>query len=612
MRPENMIDIAKASSTKLDPKSTMIFLKGASVHIVLNGDGSYPEPDPEGRSRTGLWMDYVELLRSFKLTLDGDPLERFCQWVYWDPHFTVWSYGERGASAMWFEGDVLNAYFDLRGHLEVEMMPSMRFMWPMADKRMRVIGPSHGREGLRFYGALEAGQSVEVIISSESMSFSGWLGKANGKCSMRISAAWAGKKVEKTRLEPLIVRTGLDGVDRALNLCVNLLVNSHIESSIGSGWMSSLPVLSWIFAADNVWCSMAADRLGLHEWSGEAIGLLASYQIRDGAKKGIMPNEITLNPRVSPEKLETGYASAFTTALWISGLADHLAWSGDYRLLKDHRANLDMATDFLTDESRYLGGLFSCDPSSLLVGWPVSASLEREGACVEVNAWVIKSLEDASSLYYALGEEHKADELHMKASEMALLLSSLFSKHESLIYDHVDREGKKHMILSSMSAVPLSLGILPDDVGIAIVKRLYEQDFMTAWGMRSLSSKDPAYDAKHYYRGAVWPSLTAMYALGCFRYGFQELGWDALNRIFDLLLSGGPRYLSAAYSGDSPEPIGPAWHSASCALAIISFFDGMLGASGGGAEGPTFEPHLPQSVKQVTLQIGDKKIALGR
>ncbi|WP_449462735.1 amylo-alpha-1,6-glucosidase [Tardisphaera miroshnichenkoae] len=612
MRPHEMLETARASNVKLDPKNTMIFLKGASTHLVLNGDGSYPQPDPEGRSRTGLWMDYVELLKSIKMTVDGVPLEGLCQWVYWDPTFAAWLYGDRGASAMWFEGDTLNVYFELKGQVGVELSPSMRFMWPEGGKKMRIIGPSHGRDGMRFYGALEAGQSVEVAVSSDSMRFSGWSAVGSGEMLLRISASWAGRRREQQHLEPVAVKTGLEDVDAALALCSSLLIRSHVDSSIGGSWLSSMPVFSWVLGADDLWCSMAANRLGLYRWSREAIGLIAAYQARQGDRKGLMPNEITLDPQVTPDELEMGYASALTTPLWVSALEDYVAWSGDFTVLKEYRANLDMAVEFLTSERHYVSGLFGCDPSSLLIGWPISMSLEREGACVEVNALVAKALEDAASLYSALGDERRAEELHVKASDMAASLSSFYSQEDGLLCDHIDREGKKRAILSAMSVFPLSLGLLPEDAGAAVIKRLYEQDFMTPWGLRSMSSKDPRYDPKQYYMGAVWPELTALYALGCYRYGFHQLGWESLNKVFKLLLSGGPAYVSSAYSGESPDPIGPAWHSASCALALMSFFDGALRASGNGADAPTFEPHLPEGVNQVTLQYGDRKIALRR
>lgn len=608
MRPHEMLEMARASNVKLDPKSAMIFLKGASAHLVLNGDGSYPQPDPEGRSRTGLWMDYVELLKSIKVTLNGTPLEGLCQWVYWDPSFAVWLYGNNGSSAMWFEGDTLNVYFELKGQVGIELSPSMRFMWPEGSKKMRVIGPSHGRDGLRFYGALEAGQSVEVVVSSDSMRFSGWSATGSGQGLLKVSASWAGRRKEQVRLQPVALKTGLEDVDAALGLCSSLLVRSHTDSSIGGSWLSSLPVFSWVLGADDLWCSMAANRLGLYRWSREAIGLVAAYQVRQGDRKGLMPNEVTLDPQMTPDKLETGYASALTTPLWVTALEDYVAWSGDFTVLKEHRANLDMAMEFLTSERRYVGDLFACDPSSLLVGWPVSMSLEREGACVEVNALVIKALDDAASLYSALGDERRADELHVRASEMVSSLLSFYSQEDGLLCDRVDRKGKKHVVLSAMSVVPLSLGMLPEDVGVAVIKRLYGQDFMTPWGLRSMSSKDPRYDPKQYYMGAVWPELTALYALGCYRYGFHQLGWESLNKVFKLLLSGGPAYISAAYSGESPDPIGPAWHVASCALALMAFFDGVLGASGNGADVPSFEPHLPEEVKAVNLEYGDRRI----
>jgi len=611
MRPEEVLEEAEKAEPQawVGPTKSLIILKGISSHYAVNGDGSYPSPDPEGRSRTGLWFDYVQLFSSLDVELDGQPLSSMADRLVYDPDYAVIYYGKKGRMAEWFEGDTLNVYFALQGDLSVSFTPSMRLMWPYSQVKLRVIGPSASLGALEFFGVLEAGETLSVRISGDGLSFKGWRGQGRGEGAwLRITPSWRGRKRTASPLPFAEIRTGLPRVDMALGACERVILKYFTPSSVGGGWFSAMPTFSWYLTRDGIWASLAGNRLGAHQQAREQLSLIAKYQIRQGAKKGLMPSEIVLNPAASPDKLETGYAAADSSSLWVMALADYVAWSGDYAYLREVRANLDMALEFIEDERRYLNGLFSNDPQSLLIGWPQSWAMDRDGPSVEVNAVTIRALEGAASLYSALGDERRAEELYKRAAKMAVSLSSTFSSGHGLLYDHLDASGRPVMVLTPYSAVAAAMGEIPAEQGKAIVERLGKPDFLTDWGIRSISKEDPRYEKDGFYSGAVHPSLTAFYALACYRYGFHEMGWRVLRRLLDLALSDQVGFINEVYSGDEPVGIGQPLSVAACALAILAFFDGMLGASPGAP--PSFSPHLPEEVKEVKFVRGAQEFAL--
>ncbi|MGC8673638.1 MAG: amylo-alpha-1,6-glucosidase [Thermoprotei archaeon] len=612
MRPDEIFASAENAEPFFwaDPKGVRTFLKGFSSHYVVEANGTYPKPDSEGRSRTGYWSDYVEIFSSVDFYLDGKPLSTLAEKVCVNPDYAVRQYGQAGREADWFEGDTLNLYFELNGNLSISFVPSLRLMWPAANKKLRLIGPSYGGGNLQFFGVLEAGESMSVQLSAQGLYFKGWNASGNGTGAwLKLSSSWRNKRKINWPMESISIKTGSNRVDLALEVCRKTIDKYFTESSIGAGWFASMPLFSWYFAREGLWAAMAADRIGNYWMAKNQLQLLARYQIREGEMKGLMPRELVLDPANPPEKLETGYASLDSTPLWISTLLDYVSWSGDYTLLKEHRINLDMAVEFLTDENRYVNALLSNDVASLLIGWPETWALERDGPSVEINAIIAKALEDASSLYSALGDENRAEELFEKSVSLAKALSGLFSQNDGLLYDHLDRDGKPVMILAPYSIVPLWYGLLPTEQAEVIIERLGRDDFMSPWGLRSISADDPRYEKNGFYRGAVHPFMTAIYAAACFKYGFYDRGWQSLRRVLDLVLGKPVGQINEVYSGEEPIGIGQPISISSCSLALQAFFDGLLGAQPGSI--PSFYPHLPEDLKEVKLLRGGKQYTIG-
>lgn len=62
---------------------------------------------------------------------------------------------------------------------------------------------------------------------------------------------------------------------------------------------------------------------------------------------------------------------------------------------------------------------------------------------------------------------------------------------------------------------------MPKERAATVVQRLMAPDMWSGWGIRTLSSLNPAFNPYNYQTGSVWPHDNAIIAIGFKRYGFH-------------------------------------------------------------------------------------------
>ncbi len=63
---------------------------------------------------------------------------------------------------------------------------------------------------------------------------------------------------------------------------------------------------------------------------------------------------------------------------------------------------------------------------------------------------------------------------------------------------------------------------VPRQHAAQVVKRLFEPDMWSGWGIRTLSTRYPAYNPYSHQLGSVWPHNNGIIALGAKRHGFSD------------------------------------------------------------------------------------------
>jgi glycogen debranching enzyme len=149
-----------------------------------------------------------------------------------------------------------------------------------------------------------------------------------------------------------------------------------------------------------------------------------------------------------------------------------------------------------------------------------------------------------------------------------------------------------------------------------------EPDLFSGWGVRTLSTRNPAYNPYSYHRGSVWPVEQGTFALGFFRYGLIEplqrlarAQFEAAELFEHLrlpeVLSGHERSAALPFPALYPRSNSPqAWSSS----ALFCFLQALLGLY---PYAPLrlliVDPHLPDWLPEVTLEglrVGKARITI--
>ena len=144
----------------------------------------------------------------------------------------------------------------------------------------------------------------------------------------------------------------------------------------------------------------------------------------------------------------------------------------------------------------------------------------------------------------------------------------------------------------------------------------------SGWGVRTLSSRHPAYNPLSYQRGAIWPAENAFLALAFLRYGLHahverlcraQFEAAALFEYYRLpeVFSGHPRGSAHPFPALYPEANWPqAWSSS----AVFSLVQALLGLFPfAPLHALIVDPHLPEWLPEITLsdlRLGEGMVSL--
>jgi glycogen debranching enzyme len=122
----------------------------------------------------------------------------------------------------------------------------------------------------------------------------------------------------------------------------------------------------------------------------------------------------------------------------------------------------------------------------------------------------------------------------------------------------LDGEGRRVDALASDAGHLLWTGILDQEHGEAVGRRLLEPDFFSGWGIRTLAAGQEAYHPLSYHQGCVWPHDSAIAALGLARYGLHEQARAVCRGLLDLAASAEyhlPEVIAGYGRGEHAEPV---------------------------------------------------------
>ena len=330
------------------------------------------------------------------------------------------------------------------------------------------------------------------------------------------------------------------------------------------------------------------------------------------------------------------YGTADATPLYLIVLHSAWRWTGDSGLLERHMATAERCLDWIDNYGDRDGDGFQeygtrSSAGYENQGWKDSgeALVHRDGTLVkgpkalcELQGYVYDAWLRMAEIFDAVGNPDRAGELRAKAQMLFDRFNAAFWDEASGFYAFA-LDGDKRPVLSVASNPGHCLwsGIVPPDRAERVVKRLMASDMWSGWGVRTLSSENPAYDPHSYQNGSVWPHDNGLIALGFRRYGFAT---EAALIARDI--SGAASYfmqhrMPELYAGLERTPttfpvqylganVPQAWAAGSC----FSLLQALLGLDPDAPNGHLYiDPALPDWMPEITLEglaLGPHRLTL--
>ena len=148
------------------------------------------------------------------------------------------------------------------------------------------------------------------------------------------------------------------------------------------------------------------------------------------------------------------------------------------------------------------------------VVYPDGSLVKGPKALCELQGYVYDAWVRMAEVFDALGKPERAQALRAKASALFDRFNEAFWDEELGFYAYaLDGEKRKVLTVASNAGHCLWSGIAPPERAKKVVERLMAPDMWTGWGIRTLSTNNPAFNPYNYQTGSVWPHDNAIIAL---------------------------------------------------------------------------------------------------
>jgi glycogen debranching enzyme len=261
------------------------------------------------------------------------------------------------------------------------------------------------------------------------------------------------------------------------------------------------------------------------------------------------------------------------------------------------------------------------DASDAVV-YPDGSQVAQPKALCELQGYVYAAKRGMAELFAALGDHGRADTLSAQAAELKRRFDEAFWTEDEGTYAYgLDPDKRRIETVVSNAGHCLWSGIADADKAGRVVERLLRPDLWSGWGIRTLSSENPAYDPFSYQRGSIWPHDNGIIAAGMKRYGYHEQA----NRVARAILDAAARFqnyrLPEVFAGLRREPdafpvqyrganIPQTWAAGS----VLHVVRAMLGLRADAPNGRLWvDPTLPDwapSLRLNNLQVGPVRLDL--
>ena len=244
------------------------------------------------------------------------------------------------------------------------------------------------------------------------------------------------------------------------------------------------------------------------------------------------------------------YGTADATMLYLIVLSETYRWTGDVQLLKDYREVAEKCLNWIDQYGDLDGDGFQeyksfspyhynnmgwKDATDAVVYADGSPVKQPKGLC-ELQGYVYDAKTRMAEAFQVLGDDVRAQALLHQAESLKRAFNQTFWMEEEGCFAFGLDPGKKQITsIASNAGQCLWSGIVDQDKAERTAKRLLQEDMWSGWGIRTLSTKNGAYDPFAYQHGSIWPQDNGIIAAGFKRYGMANEANQVIRALFDAI-----------------------------------------------------------------------------
>lgn len=353
---------------------------------------------------------------------------------------------------------------------------------------------------------------------------------------------------------------------------------------------------------------------------------------------GRIPHEIHTDPlselNFKPTALYYGAANA--AYLFPICVSELWHWTGDLELVRKHadvametiewadKYSLD-ETGFYRYQTRSTQGVKNqgWKDSSDAVVYPDGSQVQTPIGMCEMQAFMYVAKLHFSEVMARLGHLNTARKLYQQAGELKERFNEKFWMEDEGYYAMgIDPQGELIRSVGSDPGHCLLSGIVDESRVKQVANRMMREDLFSGWGVRTLSTQNPAFNPFAYHRGTVWPVTNAGFVLAFSRYGLHGEMHQLAKAMLEAaslfehyrlpeVFAGHQRTRETPFPGIYTEADWPQAWSASAAFTILQALLGLYPLASG--KMLFLDPHLPEWLPEITverLRVGEATATL--
>lgn len=337
------------------------------------------------------------------------------------------------------------------------------------------------------------------------------------------------------------------------------------------------PQYDWFFGGDGLTATEGLNAAGDHDRVKEEFAFLRRYQDQ---KSGMMWHEISQSAGLLDwSKYPFQFRHVDISMDYVKTAAAVWKTSNDRKWLAENWPSIQAA---------YRYSLGVCDRESGLPLIPTGMQGQSEQLVLRDELSLSIGMLAAEDGYAILAEaegDHQASQNARRAAAKlrTTIRRRYWNAQTDFVYQGFTSSGEP--VAQSKAPVDvLSSDAFSEEQQKALIKRMLQPDFLTAWGIRSTPSSDPAYNPSSYATGSVWAIANAAATVALWRHGYDRVAFSIWRSLAAATTMDALGHLDEVFSGEEFRPLNVSvpeqtWSSAGFVSATVH---GLLGYEANG------------------------------